>query len=163
MLAPHVETFSVPIDGGRIFMNEADDREIRAILMDQDDAWTRGDAAGFSKHMATGFLATNVQGQSMSGKLVFDRQHKFIFGGFFKGSKMSQTIDTLRQLSENTAFVETIVHVSEFTDPPAVWPLDPEGRLETRLLQVFEKSNGTWLVVAYHNTIVNHRAPPIVA
>lgn len=99
----------------------------------------------------------------MSGKPAFDRQHEFIFSGFFKGSKMTQTIDTLRQLSENTAFVETIVHVSELTDPPGVWPLDPEGRLETRLLQVLEKSNGTWSVVAYHNTIVNHRAPPIVA
>lgn len=76
---------------------------------------------------------------------------------------MVQTIDTLKQLSENTAFVETIVHVREFTDPPAVWPLDSEGRLETRLLQVIEKSNDTWFVVAYHNTVGNHRAPPTAA
>ncbi|WP_321324435.1 SgcJ/EcaC family oxidoreductase [uncultured Parasphingorhabdus sp.] len=143
-------------------MNEKDDLAISSMLLDQDSAWSRGDATGFSKHMADGFLATNVQGQSMSGKAVFDRQHEFIFGGFFKGSKMTQTIDTLKYLTETTAFVETTVHVSNLTDPPAMWPLDSQGQLETRLLQVLEKSGGTWSVVAYHNTIVNHRAPPIV-
>ena len=143
-------------------MSDKDDLVIGAMLRDQDSAWSRGDAVGFSKHMADSFLATNVQGQSMSGKAVFDRQHEFIFGGFFKGSKMTQTIDTLKYLSEKTAFVETIVHVGNLTDPPAMWPLDSQGRLETRLLQVLAKSGGRWSVVAYHNTIVNHRAPPIV-
>ena len=143
-------------------MRKEDDLAISSILLDQDEAWTRGDAAGFSKHMADGFSATNVQGQSMSGKAVFDRQHEFIFGGFFKGSKMSQTIDTIKYLSKTAACVETIVHISNLTDPPAMWPLDPEGRLETRLLQVLEKSGGAWSVAAYHNTIVNHRTPPIV-
>ena len=99
----------------------------------------------------------------MSGKAVFDRQHEFIFDGFFTGSKMTQTIDTLRYLSKKTAFVETIVHVGNLTVPPAMWPLDSEGRLETRLLQVFEKSGGRWSVVAFHNTIVNHCAPPMVS
>jgi uncharacterized protein (TIGR02246 family) len=144
-------------------MNQETERAISAILRDQENAWKRGDARAFSQHMADGFLAINVQGQTMSGKEVFDRQHAFIFGGIFKGSTMSQTIDTLRQLSENTAFVETVVHVSDLIDPPPVWPLDPEGRLETRLLQVFEKAAGKWSVIAYHNTIVNHRAPPVVA
>jgi len=144
-------------------MSEADEVAIRAILADQDSAWTRGDAAGFSGHMADNFLATNVQGQSMSGKELFDRQHAFIFGGFFKGSRMTQTIETLRYMSDTTAFVETLVKVSKLTYPPAFWPLDPEGRLETRLLQILEKSSGSWSIIAYHNVIVNHRAPPLAA
>ena len=144
-------------------MTDTDDRAIRAILSDQESAWARGDAEGFSKHMAPDFLAINVQGQNMSGKDVFDRQHAFIFGGFFKGSKMQQAISKLRYLSPTSAFVETIVHVSDLANPPPIWPLDAEGRLETRLLQVMDKSSGQWAVVAYHNTIVNHRAPPIVS
>ena len=144
-------------------MNDADDQAILAILSDQQSAWTRGDAEGFSKHMAPDFIAINVQGQDMSGKGVFDRQHAFIFDGFFKGSTMKQAISTLRYLSPDSAFVETIVHVGDLTNPPPVWPLDAEGRLETRLLQVLKKSGGQWAVVAYHNTIVNHRAPPIVS
>jgi len=144
-------------------MNGTDDRDILEILSDQDRAWARGDAEGFSKHMAADFLAINVQGQDMSGKDVFDRQHAFIFGGFFKGSKMNQAVSTLRYLSPTIAFVETIVHVSDLTNPLPVWPLDAEGRLETRLLQVLNKSGGQWAVVAYHNTIVNHRAPPIIS
>ncbi|MEO7541948.1 MAG: SgcJ/EcaC family oxidoreductase [Sphingomicrobium sp.] len=144
-------------------MSDADDRAIRAILSDQESAWTRGDADGFSKHMAPDFLATNVQGQGMSGKAVFDRQHAFIFAGVFKGSTMTQAIGTLRYLSPTVAFVETIVHVGDLTNPPPAWPLDSEGRLETRLLQVLDKSGGQWAVAAYHNTIVNHRAPPIVS
>ena len=144
-------------------MGDTDDQAIRAILSDQQSAWTRGDPEGFSKHMTPDFLAINVQGQDMSGKDVFDRQHAFIFNGFFKGSTMKQEISTLRCLSPDSAFVETIVHIGNLTNPPPVWPLDAEGRLETRLLQVLEKSSGQWVVVAYHNTIVNHRAPPIVA
>ena len=144
-------------------MSDADDLAIRTLLSDQDSAWSRGDAAGFSKFMAPDFLAINVQGQNMSGKDVFDRQHAFIFNGFFKGSKMQQAVSTLRYLSPTTAFVETIVHVSNLTNPPPLWPLDAEGRLETRLLQVLDKASGEWEIVAYHNTIVNHRAPPIVS
>jgi uncharacterized protein (TIGR02246 family) len=144
-------------------MSDADDRAIRAILSDQESAWADGDAEGFSKHMAPDFLATNVQGQNMSGKPAFDRQHAFIFAGVFKGSTMKQAISTLRYLSPASAFVETIVHVGDLTDPPPIWPLDAEGRLETRLLQVLDKSGGQWAVVAYHNTIVNHRAPPIAS
>ncbi|MEO7504110.1 MAG: SgcJ/EcaC family oxidoreductase [Sphingomicrobium sp.] len=144
-------------------MSETDDQAIRRILSDQASAWDRGDAEGFSKHMAPDFVATNVQGQDMSGKAVFDRQHAFIFNGFFKGSTMQQAVATLRLLSPSTAFVEMIVHVGNLTDPPPMWPLDAQGRLETRLLQVLDKSSGQWIVVAYHNTIVNHRAPPIVA
>ncbi len=144
-------------------MSETDDQAIRAILSDQKSAWTRGDVEGFSNHMAPDFIAINVQGQDMSGRSVFDRQHAFIFEGLFKGSTMKQEISTLRYLSPDSAFVETIVHVGDLTNPPPVWPLDPEGRLETRLLQVLEKSGGQWTVVAYHNTIVNHRAPPIVS
>lgn len=144
-------------------MSDTDDHAILAILADQQSAWTRGDAEGFSKHMAPDFIAINVQGQDMSGKGVFDRQHAFIFDGFFKGSTMKQAISTLRYLSPDSAFVETIVHVGDLTNPAPVWPLDAEGRLETRLLQVLEKSDGQWAVVAYHNTIVNHRAPPIIS
>ena len=144
-------------------MSDTDDEAILAIISDQQSAWSRGDAPGFSKHMAPSFLATNVQGQDMSGKEVFDRQHAFIFNGIFKGSKMSQAISTLRYLSPQSAFVETIVHVSDLKNPPPAWPLDAEGRLETRLLQILAKSDGQWAVVAYHDTIVNHRAPPIVS
>jgi uncharacterized protein (TIGR02246 family) len=71
-------------------MSDTDDQAILAILSDQQSAWTRGDAEGFSKHMAPDFIAINVQGQDMSGKAVFDRQHAFIFDGFFKGSTMKQ-------------------------------------------------------------------------
>ena len=129
-------------------MSDADNLAIEAILSDQSAAWTRGDADGFSKHMAPGFLATNVQGQDMSGKDVIDRQHAFIFNGFFKGSTMQQAVSTLRYLSPTSAYVESIVHVGDLTNPPPVWPLDAEGRLETRLLQVLDKSSGQWAVVA---------------
>jgi uncharacterized protein (TIGR02246 family) len=144
-------------------MSEADDLAIGRILADQENAWAAGDARGFSKHMADEFLATNVQGQSISGKERFDRAHEFIFGSFYRGSKMTQTIGTLRYTSDTTACVETVVKVSDLTDPLPIWPLDSEGRLETRLLQVLTKSAGSWSVVAYHNTIVNHRAPPLPA
>ncbi len=70
--------------------------------------------------MAPDFLAINVQGQDMSGKDVFDRQHAFIFDGFFKGPKMQQGISTLRFLSPTSAFVETIVHVSDLANPPPI-------------------------------------------
>ncbi|MEO6198980.1 MAG: SgcJ/EcaC family oxidoreductase [Sphingomicrobium sp.] len=142
-------------------MSDVDDRAIRAILSDQEIAWANGDAQGFSKHMVPDFLAINVHGQDMSGKDVFDRQHAHIFDTIYKGSKIRQEVATLRYLSPTSAFIETVLQVSDLTDPPSIWPLDSNGRLETRLLQVLEKSSGQWAVVAYHNTIVNHRAPPI--
>ena len=142
-------------------MRDDPDSAIRAILSDQETAWGCGDAADFSKHMAGDVLATNLQGQDMSGLDAFNRNHAFIFESFFKGSRMQQAVSAMRYLSPTTVLVETIVHISDMTDPPPALSLDATGRLETRLLQVLNKSGDRWVVVAFHNTMVNHRAPPI--
>lgn len=139
-----------------------DEATIRNILAAEDQAWSRGDAAGFSQHLASNCIATNVQGQSMSGKELFLRQHVMIFATFFKGTTLTQTMLTLRFLGDTVAIVESLCIVAGLTNPPAIMPLDPEGRLQTRMLQVFEKAGDNWSIVAYHNTAVNHRAPRLV-
>ncbi|MFZ2236712.1 MAG: SgcJ/EcaC family oxidoreductase [Dokdonella sp.] len=144
-------------------MTANDEAAIRGILAAEDQAWSRGDAAGFSQHLAENCIATNVQGQSMSGRDLFFRQHVMIFATFLKNTTLTQTLLTLRFIGDTAAIVESLCTVSGFTDPPATMPLDPAGRLQTRMLQVFEKAEGNWSIIAYHNTTVNQSAPPLVA
>ena len=108
-------------------ISTTDEETIRGILAGEDQAWSRGDAAGFSQHLAPNCIATNVQGQSMSGKDLFLRQHAMIFATFFKGTTLTQTMLTFRFLGATVAIVESICMVAGWTNPPAVVPLDPEG------------------------------------
>ena len=140
-----------------------DEAAIREILAGEDEAWNRGNAADYSQYLAPDCIATNIQGQAMAGKDHFLRQHVAIFATLFKGTTLTQTMLTLRFIGAAGAVVESLCTVGGLTNPPAFLPLNSEGRLQTRLLQVFEKAEGHWSIVAYHNTTINHRAPPVAA
>jgi uncharacterized protein (TIGR02246 family) len=140
-----------------------DEAAIRDILDGEEDAWNRGDAAGYSQHIAQDCIATNVQGQAMSGKDLFLRQHSRIFATLFTGTTLTQSIVAFRFLGPDVAVVESLCTVTGLASPPPFLPLDAEGRLQTRLLHVLEKTGDHWSTVVYHNTTINHRAPPLAA
>ncbi|MEI9993982.1 MAG: SgcJ/EcaC family oxidoreductase [Rhizomicrobium sp.] len=138
----------------------SDRAAIEALIQAEDDAWTRGDAAAFSKAVLTDCVFTNIFGAVFTGHAAFETQHTRIFATVFKGTSLRQRIAHLRFLRPDVAVVDTEAVVSGLKAlPPGTQ--SPDGALHTRLLQVLVKQDGTWWIAAYHN--VDVKPPPAPA
>jgi uncharacterized protein (TIGR02246 family) len=72
--------------------DEAARKEIQALIASEDDAWNRGDAAGFAARALPDVVFTNVVGMFSVGKPPFVAQHEHIFSTIYKGSTCHQSI-----------------------------------------------------------------------
>lgn len=127
--------------------------EIEAVLQRQVSAWNAGDADGFGADVREDVAFTNALGAFVVGKPGFDRQHAFIFSGFFKGSRIQQTVERIALVRPDVAVVDTFTQVEGGGPfPPEV--VRREGRVCTRLEQVMVHDEGRWWVVAFHNVPV---------
>ncbi len=131
---------------------------IREIIEDQDAAWAASDAARFSRRVATDAVFTNIFGQQFSGREAFERQHAFIFGGIYAGTRLRQTIAHLRFVSVGVVVVDTDAEVSGARVLPPGYS-SGDGTLKTKLLQVFVSKEDGWWIISYHNVVVN--PPPM--
>lgn len=132
----------------------ADDGQIQAIVAEQVKAWNTGDAVTFSKSFAPEGSFTNIRGTVFYGHKTFEDRHKEIFTGFFKGSKLAMTITRIRFVRPDVAIVDLATEVSNLSGAPPGVKLNAEGRIATRLQQVFVRDQGTWRVESYHNVDV---------
>ena len=138
-------------------MPEADRAAILAILADEDAAWGRGDAAGFSAHVLPDVLFTNVVGMFSIGRPPFEAQHERIFATIYKGSTLSQAVAGIAFVRPDVAIVDTLARVTGFAAlPPGALAID--GALQTRLEQVMVRDDGRWRIASFHNVPVNPAA-----
>ncbi len=131
----------------------ADSLAIRAILQEEVTSWNSGDAPTYSKHFSERGTFTNVRGMFFTGHKQFLDRHVDLFQGMFSKTVLQQEVISFRFLRPDVAIVETLTWVSGFSKdgaPKEVY-IDSQGRLHTRLLQVFQKESGDWKIVAYHN------------
>lgn len=131
---------------------------IREVIEDQDAAWAASDAARFSRRVATDAVFTNIFGQQFSGREAFERQHAFIFGGIYAGTRLRQTIAHLRFVAVGVVVVDTDAEVSGVKVLPPGYS-SGDGTLKTKLLQVFVSKEDGWWITSYHNVVVN--PPPM--
>ncbi|WP_183148155.1 YybH family protein [Chryseobacterium nematophagum] len=127
-------------------------KEIKKIILEEQVAWTTGDAKAYSAHFDENGLFTNVFGSSFTGYTEFLTRHEQLFKGIFKGSVMKQSVTTLK-IYKDVAVVETITRISGFSNDEhlAGIYIDEKGFLNTRLLQVLRKQGKSWKIIAYHN------------
>jgi uncharacterized protein (TIGR02246 family) len=129
----------------------ADEARIGEIIAQQVTAWNAGDAKAFSTWFADSGSFTNIRGTVFYGHRAFEDRHAEIFRTFFKGSKLAMSPTRIRFVRPDVAIVDIATEVSRLeSNPPGVRP-GPDGRLRTRLQQVFVKHGGEWRIESYHN------------
>jgi uncharacterized protein (TIGR02246 family) len=128
--------------------------EIPTVIEEQDAAWSAGDAAKFSARVLPDAVFTNIFGQQFVGREAFEKQHAFIFGSIYAGSRLKQTIAHLRFLTDEIALVDTYAEVSGARVLPPGYN-SPDGVLRTRLLQVMVRQAAGWQITSFHNVVFN--------
>lgn len=133
----------------------ADEAPIRAIIAEQVRAWNAGDARAFSASFAEDGSFTNIRGTVFYGHRAFEDRHAEIFRGFFKGSKLAMSASRIRFIRPDVAIVDVATELSglQGRTPPGV-KARADGRIRTRLQEVFVKDQGRWQIASYHNVDV---------
>ena len=136
-------------------MKSSDDEvRIRHIIADQVTAWNVGDAKAFSASFAADGGFTNIRGTVFYGYQAFEDRHREIFQTFFKGSKLSMSPTKIRFVRPDVAIADVTTELSELQGaPPGIKP-SGDGKIHTRLQEVFVKDKGEWLITSYHNVDV---------
>ncbi len=132
-------------------------REIGSLIAGEDDAWNRGDAAGFAARVLPDVIFTNIVGMFSVGKPPFVAQHERIFSTIYKGSTCHQSIQHITLLKPDVAIVDTLAILTGFQHtPPGIGTID--GAIHARLEQVLVRLKDGWWVVSFHNVAVNPAA-----
>ena len=133
----------------------SDEALIRAIIAEQVTAWNAGDAKAFSASFADDGSFTNIRGTVFYGHRAFEDRHAEIFRGFFQGSKLAMSPTRIRFVRPDVAIVDVATELSQLRGrtPPGV-KARPDGKIVTRLQEVFVQDGGRWRIASYHNVDV---------
>ncbi len=138
------------------------DRDIAALIADEDDAWSRSDAVGFSARVLPDVVFTNVLGMFSVGRAPFLAQHERIFATIYHGSTLKQTIRHVTMLKPDIAIVDTVsVVTGAKATPPGIELIG--GAIRTCLEQVLVRQEDGWWIASFHNVALNpavNSAPP---
>jgi uncharacterized protein (TIGR02246 family) len=137
----------------------SDESAIRGIVEEEAAAWTKGDAAAYSRHFAENGTFTNILGQFTTGHDTFLKHHTELFRGPYRGTILHHDVVSLQLVRPDVAVVEVLTSVTGFQRLALGLNTDKKGRLRTRLLQVLVKDKGAWQIVAYHNVDVKSQTP----
>lgn len=132
----------------------ADEAAIRAIVAEQAQAWDRGDAAGYAKHVAPDASFTNLFGMVMYGAEPFRQRHADILGSFYKGTTKHHAIRKIRFVTPDVAIVDIDNEVRGVKAMPGGIVVPPDGVVKTQLMELYVRRNGQWWIEAYHNVDV---------
>lgn len=131
-----------------------DDARIRQIIAGQVAAWNAGDAKAFSASFAADGSFTNIRGTVFYGHQAFEERHREIFGTVFKSSKLAMSVGKTRFVRPDVAIVDINTELSELRGTPPGVKAGADGRIRTRLQEVFVKNKGEWRITSYHNVDV---------
>lgn len=151
----YVFVFALFVEAGILGQNQqlTDSTAIIQILDKEINAWNLGDAVAYSQYFAPYGTFTNILGQFYSGYQGFLLRHEQIFNGIFKGTTMKQELVSLRFVTSEVVVAETrtIISGMPLNGTPKGILTDKNGKLCSRLLQVLVKTDGKWMIEAYHN------------
>jgi uncharacterized protein (TIGR02246 family) len=126
--------------------------EVTQIIRRQQEAWNRGDAAGYAADCEEQMSFTNIVGKMLFGREVFEEHHAFLFGSIFKGSRLD--IRRIHFPAPNIALVDIACTLAGYQRLPEGAAPQNDGLLHTCLLEVLVRTESGWRVVAYHNVDV---------
>jgi uncharacterized protein (TIGR02246 family) len=132
-------------------MSNADETAITELIRAMTAAWQRGDAKAYGARCRADTTFTNVFGDFYMGRQDFDRRHKEIFAGIFRGTTLSMQIRKLRFVRPDVAVADIVTTLAGAKLRPAGVGAGPDGALHTALLMVLTKEREQWEISAYHN------------
>ncbi|MCA2002081.1 MAG: SgcJ/EcaC family oxidoreductase [Chloroflexi bacterium] len=128
--------------------------EVAQMIRRQQEAWNRGDAAGYAADCDEQMSFTNLIGKTFFGREVFEERHAFLFGSIFKGSRLEMDIRRIHFPAPNVALVDVACTLAGYQRLPEGAAPQSDGLLHTCLLEVLVRAESGWRVAAYHNVDV---------
>lgn len=138
----------------------AAERAVRRIVAGQVRAWNRGDAAGYGAACLPEVGFTNIAGMRWGTRAGHVARHAAMFRGPFAGSRLAIEVDRLVPLGRDAMLAELLTTLTGFRALPAGIRASGDGRLRTRMLEVFVHRGRRWWIAACHNTAVTPSVTP---
>ncbi|MCK1995166.1 SgcJ/EcaC family oxidoreductase [Peribacillus muralis] len=132
--------------------NSREDRQeeiaIRQTIIEMETAFNQHDADDLDRHFTQNAVWVNVIGVQLSGWKQINETHKVILAGPLRNSYARYTVDSIIFVRPDVA----IVHIRQY-------PTTSEGKIiengqGSLAIYVMVKEQGTWLIVAGQNTLV---------
>ena len=127
---------------------------IVSILQAQAEAWGRGYAEGYAATAGDDLSLTNIRGQRWIGRSEFVRIHQSIFSSVYAGSTLGLEIEQISCPGSDVVVAEVLLRLVGASGMPTGIAASSDGVLRTRLVEIFERRDGRWVLVTYHNTVV---------
>ncbi len=125
----------------------ADERQIRAAAMAQQDTWNRHDAKGYAALFAEDADCVNVVGWWWKGRAEIESKLTRAFQFVFRDSTLKIEDVEVRFLSPQVAVAHARWTMTGAKTPPNI----PEPRVGIQTL-IMQKKGGKWLIAAFQNT-----------
>jgi uncharacterized protein (TIGR02246 family) len=153
---------SVPQPAPSNVLKEPDSRDLAAfaaVLEEQDRAWAKGDADGFTARALPTVSFTNVVGAYSIGKAPLLKQVKMIFSTIYKGSHVKSQLVHAALVGDDVALVDLTTELRDFVHPPSqAYVVD--GAVHTRMQEVMVRRQGEWWIASLHNVLVDPKFLP---
>jgi uncharacterized protein (TIGR02246 family) len=125
-----------------------DEKAIRAIQSNWDEAWNRNDVKALSSLVAEDVRFVNVAGQVLTGRREFEALQSRTHAMQFKESVRSVTGTDIKFLTPDIAVAHVRWGMKGDKDPDGT-PRQPRNGV---MMQVLMRRDGKWTVVAAQNT-----------
>jgi len=124
-----------------------DESEIRQLQSRQQDAWNLHDAKAYAALFSEDGDVVNVVGWWWKGRREIERQLQAAFAVVFRDSRLTIVDVEVRFLARDVAIAHVRWTMEGARTPPSI----PEPR-EGIQIQVLQKRNAAWRIVAFQNT-----------
>ncbi len=133
----------------------SDGEAIRTVVTRFTNAWNQHDAHAFSLVFAETADFTNVKGRGASGRASIEQFHAGPFQTFFKASRLTASLKTVRFIKPDVAAVDVLWEMTGATDPSGV-PIPLRQGLANL---VMTKQGESWSILVMHNMDLPVEAP----
>ncbi|MFC4911590.1 SgcJ/EcaC family oxidoreductase [Actinomadura gamaensis] len=121
-------------------------QQVCASLRAMTDAWGRGDADAYGKAFTRDATYTTYVGSHYQGRRDITEGHRALFGGFLKGTKLTDSYLGIRFYGPTVAIVTTRGDTYEGK------PKKPGELSKTQTYTLIREDDGQWRIAAFHNT-----------
>ncbi len=134
-------------------MTSTDEQALRGVVAKLESAWNRSDSLAWTALFSEDADLIHILGGHLSGHADIEHAHRAIFDTIYKDSTLKLTVEKIRPVSSDVAivFLSGELHITQAGVPPV---------LQTRPTLIVHRTDGTWHIVAFQNTVVMPEGAP---